>query len=130
MLTDSVAGNFMLLQGLGADFDAPPPTSNPASAADFPNEVTEADPDPEDETVYLGPGAGASFTADDPEAPLLRQHPDETFSRFDAATKTWVPFTPPSGERVSQLPQSALTVALDPGDSRLPIIEQPLLKVR
>lgn len=119
------AKNFVLLHGATLDWSGQPPTANPGSHPDNIPETVAAvhanTPIVDDSNIYVGPG-DADYDAS-PDAPLLRQKNGGGYERFDPATKTWVPYSPPPGQSVKQLPQSSLTSNLSPGTSRIPIIE-------
>ncbi len=122
-----VTSRFLLLQGAKYDWNGEPPTANPENSTDnIPDTVDALDhdaPDPlGDPNIYLGVG-DADFDATS-DAPLLRLRPGGNYERYDATTKDWVPYTPPQGQPVSQLPQSSLTSYLSPGDTLIPIIGQ------
>jgi hypothetical protein len=122
-----VIKRFLLLHGATYDWNGEPPTENPENSTDnIPNTVDALDhdsPDPlDDPYIYLGVGNGHFDATSD--APLLRMTLGEDYERYDPTTKQWVPYTPPPGLPVSQLPQSSLTSHLSPGDTRIPIIHQ------
>lgn len=122
-----VIQRFVLLQGATYDWNGALPTANPENSTDnIPDTVDALDhdsPDPlGDPNIYLGVGNGHFEATSD--APLLRLEPGGKYERYDATTKQWVPYTPPPGQPVSQLPQSSLTSHLSPGDTHIPIIHQ------
>ena len=122
-----VIKRFLLLHGATYDWNGALPTANPENSTDnIPNTVDALDhdsPDPlGDPNIYLGVGNGHFEGTSD--APLLRLTLGGNYERYDATTKQWVPYTPPPGQPVSQLPQSSLTSQLSPGDTHIPIINQ------
>ncbi|MDO9352552.1 MAG: PKD domain-containing protein [Solirubrobacteraceae bacterium] len=126
--TQQASKGFALLQGMRMSWGEPDPEIPQTQTSEALPAPGSVPPDDDGRQPYPGPptgdGDGASFDSSD-DAPLLRPNLDGSTSQWDPNTGRWTPVSaPPPGKPVRSVPQTGLTQPTEPGDSRLPIIEQ------